>query len=189
MTWRRYAISALLCTLLGLCTAQAPLHAQETPADTAAILVSVARGLDIEGRRDLAEELLRYVMEHYPGTAAAQEAQQLLEALVGIRQAGSGRVQFVVWNTVFAIWLGLAVPAAFGADEPEPFGAGLLLAGPSGFLVSRGVHAQPSHYLWTGRGLHARHCVGDISGARLAFGIGHRRGGILRLVRLLHVNL
>jgi hypothetical protein len=114
-----------------------PIAAQETPADTADVLVELARSLETEGRTELARQLLRLVLDRYPDTPAAREAAQQLGLLRDTRVAGSGRVQFVVWNTLFGTWLGLAIPAAFGADSPEPFGAGLLVGGPTGYLASR----------------------------------------------------
>lgn len=111
--------------------------AQQTPADTAAILVQAARELDARGRHDAAEELLRYVVDRYPGTPAAARAADLL---AGFRRAvtlGGGRTAFVVWNTLFMSWLGIAAPAAFGAETAAPYGAGLLIGAPLGFFASR----------------------------------------------------
>jgi hypothetical protein len=36
--------------------------------------------------------------------------------------------------TTYGLWLGVATPAAFGADDPEPYGVGLLVGGPLGLL-------------------------------------------------------
>ncbi|NIM48532.1 MAG: hypothetical protein GTN62_02500 [Gemmatimonadales bacterium] len=126
-----WAVS-LVCSLV----ASSSLYAQETPADTAAILMSVVRTLEAEGRTELAEELLQFIIERYPGTRAAEEAARRVAALRGVRQAGSGRVELIVWTTTYGVFLGLAIPAAFGADDPEPYGAGLLIGGPLGFLAS-----------------------------------------------------
>jgi len=114
-----------------------PLQAQQTPADTAAVILEVARQLRLEGATTTAEELLDYIIQRYPDTPAAAQARELLAALLGTLEERDGRVEFIVWNTLFFTWLGLATPAALGADEPEPFGAGLLIGAPTGYLASR----------------------------------------------------
>ncbi|MDH3291132.1 MAG: hypothetical protein OEO20_04035 [Gemmatimonadota bacterium] len=132
--------SFLLALCLGL--AAVTLHtttaaAQQTPADTAAILVQTARELDASGRYELAEELLRYVVDRYPGTPAAARAADLLAGLRRSMTLGGGRTGFVVWNTLFLSWLGIATPAALGAESATPYGAGLLVGAPLGFFASR----------------------------------------------------
>ncbi|MGD2135131.1 MAG: hypothetical protein PVF27_03180 [Gemmatimonadales bacterium] len=110
--------------------------AQDTPADTAMVLVQVAQSLETAGERELAEELYRLVLERYPDTAAADLAAGRLDALGNVRRQGNGRVRFVVYNTLFGTWLGLAIPLAAGAEEAPAFGAGLLAGGGLGFLAS-----------------------------------------------------
>jgi hypothetical protein len=127
---------------LGIAVGGPPvLAAQETAADTAAVLLSAAEALDRDGKHDVAEELLRYILRRYPDTASAAEARRLLTGVRRAQQLGAGRTGFIVWNTVFSAWLGVAVPAAFGADEPAPYGAGLLIGAPAGFLGS-GAYAR-----------------------------------------------
>lgn len=126
-----------------------PLRAQISRADSAAVLYETARTLYDEGRRDLAEDLLELVMSRYPGTPAARAAQELFRELSRIRGTGGGRTELIVWNTLFGAWLGVAVPAALGADEPEPYGLGLLLGGPAG-LLSASAYSR-SNPLGTGR--------------------------------------
>jgi hypothetical protein len=43
----------------------------------------------------------------------------------------------MVWATTFGAWMGVAVPATFGADGAGAYGAGLLVGGPAGFLGAR----------------------------------------------------
>jgi hypothetical protein len=106
-----------------------PAAAQETRADTAAVLVAAARRLAEVGERDLAASLLRYIIRWYGETAIAQDAARELAVADRARAAGGGRLGFVVTNTLFGGWLGLAVPLAFEADDPTPYGVGLI-AGP-----------------------------------------------------------
>ncbi len=125
---------------LGLAAALAFLPAPlagQTPADTAAILADAARQAELEGHRELADELLRFIIRRYPGTPAARDAEQRLAGIRRLRAAGSGSVPLTVWNTLFGAWLGLAVPAALGANGTEPYGAGLLVGAPLGFIGTR----------------------------------------------------
>lgn len=115
----------------------APAGAQETPADTAAVLVQVARELVAAGDEASATGLLRHVLDRYAGTPAAAGARRLLATLARTASEDVGRTQLVVSGTLYGLWLGAAVPAAFGAEGPEPYGAGLLLGGPGGFFLSR----------------------------------------------------
>jgi hypothetical protein len=48
-------------------------------------------------------------------------------------------VELQVWGTLYGLWLGLAVPTAFGADDTEAYGAGILLGAPAGFLAARAM--------------------------------------------------
>ena len=133
---RRCLISAALLILAGALFPTA-LTAQESPADTAAVLLTVARDLDNAGQHDLAEELLRYIARRYPDTPAATAAIGLLRGVRQSQELGAGRTGFITWNTIFATWLGVAVPAAFGADEPSAYGAGILVGAPLGFFASK----------------------------------------------------
>ena len=113
-----------------LLAAAAPTAAQETRADTAAVLVQAARRLAAEGERDVAANLLRYIIRWYGDTPIAQQAARELTATDRARAAGGGRTGFIVTNTLAGAWLGVAVPLAFGAHDPAPYGAGLI-AGPA----------------------------------------------------------
>lgn len=126
----------LFVVLAASVTTSAPLGAQETP-DTAAVLIQVVRQLQAEREWDTAEELLRYIMRHYARTPAAADAERLLGELRGIRTATSGRTNFIVSQTLFGAWLGIAIPLAIDEEPSETaFGLGLLLGAPAGFLWS-----------------------------------------------------
>lgn len=131
----RAALAAVFVLSVSALTTRS-LAAQETPADTAAVVVQIAQSLEEAGERELAEELYRLVVERYPGTPAADIASRRLAASGNLRRQGSGRVQFVVYNTLFSTWLGLAIPLAAGAEDAPAFGAGLLAGGGLGFFAS-----------------------------------------------------
>lgn len=132
MRWR----FALLIAGLALLGVSRELAAQETAGDTAAVLVQAARELEAQGHGDAARELLRFVVGRYPGTAAASEARALLDRSRAAPQARDGRSHFVLWSTLFGSWLGVVTPAAFGADDPTPYGVGLLIGAPTGLFGS-----------------------------------------------------
>ncbi len=135
---RRTLLRGLTVAALFITSLQAvqPLRAQITPADTAAVLAEVARTLELEGQPELAAELLRFIIRRFPDSPAAEEARALLQRLLSAREVSSGRIEFIVWNTTFGIFLGLAVPAALGAEDEEAYGVGLLTGGPAGFFFA-----------------------------------------------------
>ena len=121
--------------------AQEPPQRQTAPtrADSAAILLDAAGRMERSGRVDVADALYELILDRYGDTPAAVEAQQLMSQVPGGRSTRSGRVELQVWTTLYGLWLGVAVPAAFGADGPEPYGIGLLVGGPVGFLTGLGL--------------------------------------------------
>jgi len=122
--WLGWGLLAVL-----LAAVPRPVAAQETRADTAAVLVATARRLAAAGERDIAASLLRYVIRWYGDTPVALDAARDLTATDRARAAGGGRLGFVVTSTLFGSWMGLAIPLAFEADDPAPYGVGLI-AGP-----------------------------------------------------------
>lgn len=128
---------ATVLTLAASAGSPRPAHGQPTAADSAAVLLGVARDLEGERRDQLARSLYSLIVERYPDTPAAVHARERLDALEPRMEAGSGRTELVVWSTLYGLWLGVAVPAALGVDAPEPYGLGLLIGGPGGFLASK----------------------------------------------------
>jgi hypothetical protein len=115
----------------------APVGAQQSRSDSAAVVLDAARALRGEGRAEAARELLRFIARRYAGTPAAAEAETLLRTLPRASELGTGRTGFVLFNTLYGAFLGLAVPAAFDANDDAPYGAGLLIGVPLGFFGSR----------------------------------------------------
>jgi len=112
---------------------------QATRADSAAVILETARRFESGGRGDVATALYEYLLERFGDTAAAVEARRMLAVAPAGRSGRGGRVELQVWSTLYGLWLGVAVPAALGADGPEPYGVGLLLGGPLGFLTGAGL--------------------------------------------------
>lgn len=67
----------------------------------------------------------------------ATSAPQLAAQAADTAAWSDGRTTLTIWSTLFGTWLGAGIPEAFGADTPEPYGAGLLLGAPAGFFAGR----------------------------------------------------
>ena len=130
----RLALALLLSSGARELSAQAP-----TPADSAAVLLETARDFEASGRGEVAEALYAYIAEHFGGTPPAVEARLALQRWRAESPDRSGRVELQVWGTLYGVWLGLAVPTAFGAEDTEAYGAGILLGAPAGFFAARAM--------------------------------------------------
>lgn len=129
-----------LAALLALgATNASPASAQLAPSDSASVLLDAARGFESDDRWDVAAALYRLIVDRYSATPAATEARARLASPPRDIASRSGSVELRVWMTTYGAWLGVAVPGAFGADSSEPYGVGLLLGGPTGFLAGRGL--------------------------------------------------
>ena len=129
--------AGILCLCLALAaTRPRPVLAQ-TAADSAQAILEAAQVLERDGRTELARELLRYLRQRWPDSPAARAARDRIEALPAAPLSPFGRTSFIAYHTLYGAFLGVAIPAALGAEDPEPFGAGLLLGAPLGFFASR----------------------------------------------------
>lgn len=135
--------AALLGSLLACAAGSAPAPASAqggvAPADSAAVLLVTASEFESHGEGDIAEALYRHIAERFPGTPAAETARARLDAATTARSRGGGETELKVWSALYGIWLGAAVPTALGVDGPEPYGLGLLVGGPTGFLAGRAL--------------------------------------------------
>lgn len=137
-------LPALLVALLALSLPPSGVEAQVTRADSAAVLLRTAREFERDGRWQIAEAIYVHISERYGGTPAATEARARLSAPESERPARTSRVELQVFGTMYGLWLGVAIPVAFGANEPEAYGAGLLIGGPLGLFGSRAaLRAHP----------------------------------------------
>ena len=124
-----------ILTCVALLVGASSLTGQVTsPADSANVLLDAAESFESDGRWDVAEALYRFIAEHFDTTPASFQARTRSLALSRVGAEGSGSVELRVWATTFGLWLGVAVPGWLGADQPEPYGAGLLLGGPAGYF-------------------------------------------------------
>jgi hypothetical protein len=131
--------SRLLFTIL-ICAAglAAPRPAAaQTREDSAAVLLDAARRFEAAGRLDVADALYDMILERYGDTAAAADVRAIRAAQPVERAQRSGAVEVQVWGTLYGLWLGVGVPLMMGAESPEPYGLGLLVGGPTGFLFGR----------------------------------------------------
>ena len=129
-----------ILTCVALLVGASSLTAQvSSPADSANILLDAAASFESDGEWDVAEALYRFIAEHFDTTTAAIQARTQVDALTRFGVGGSGSVELRVWAATYGLWLGVAVPAWLGADQPEPYGAGLLLGGPAGYFGGKAL--------------------------------------------------
>ncbi len=132
-------VVVLACLTLTTVAVPTRLRAQPTRADSAAILLEAARQLDSRDQTALARDLIAFMLRHFGDTPASQDAATWWARLRGRTERGHGQVGLTVWNTLFGAWMGVAIPAAAGADQPAPYGAGLLLGAPLGFGITKAL--------------------------------------------------
>lgn len=114
------------------------LSAQVTPADSAAVLLDAANTFLARDQPDLAAALHRLILERFPDSPAAAAARLALNDGPSA-VASNGATELQVWSTTYGAWLGVAVPGAFGVDDTQGYGVGLLVGAPLGFLTGRAV--------------------------------------------------
>lgn len=119
-------------------TAQEPAPPAPSVVDSAGVALGLAQHFRAEGKRDLAEALFRLVLDRYPDTPAARAAEAELDALRQVRRTAGGTATLAAWGALYGAWLGVALPAALGAEQPSPYGAGILIGVPAGFFAARG---------------------------------------------------
>ena len=127
----------LLALSAAALSAPNPASAQLTRADTAAALLAVAEDFENGDANDIAEALYRHILERFSGTAAAETARTRLEDVTGRQSRAGGEVELKVWTSLYGLWQGVAIPLALDVDDSEPYGLGLLVGGPAGFLLGR----------------------------------------------------
>lgn len=133
----RIGSTLAIAAILGV-TVPSAVHAQ-TPTESASVLLEVAIQFEADGASEVATAIYQLIVRDYPNTPAAAEARSRLTQARSTASASSGRTELKVWSTLYGLWLGVAVPGALGADGSEPYGAGLLLGGPVGFLTGRAI--------------------------------------------------
>ena len=119
-------------------------HAQQTGADSAQAVLNAAQVLEREGQNDMARDLMRYLVRRWPDSPAAATARAQFPTLPTESLGGFGRTSFIAYHVLYGAFLGAAIPAAMGADDPEGYGVGLLLGAPLGFFGSRAIAKNPA---------------------------------------------
>lgn len=122
-----------------------PARAQATRADSAAVLLDAAKQLEAQGQRAASQALLAQLLQRFSDTPAGMEAARMVASRPASPE-GSGRFRLVAFGTLYGAWLGLALPAAAGAESSAPYGVGLLVGGPAGLMLANGYARarQPS---------------------------------------------
>ena len=111
----------------------------QSRADSAAVLLGTAEAMEQRGSEELALALLQYLASRFPDTESGRVAAFRVESTEIANGARGGEIELKVWGATYGVWLGVATPAAFGADARPYYGAGLLLGGPTGFLLGRAL--------------------------------------------------
>jgi len=128
-----------------LCFQTSAISAKEESAEK---LYESAFKLIVEGDYSEAYDKLDEIITKYPGTAyarLAEDRKQRLERLnlPSIRRKKidqSGRIESVVFSTLYSTWLGIGsarLLSSEGAEKPEkPVAAGMMIGAPAGLLTS-----------------------------------------------------
>ena len=126
-----------VCLALGVGGVLPPGASGQSRADSAAVLLEAARRFESQRQGEVAAALYEMILARYGDTRAA-------DAVRAARTSGEltaldrrGRTELYVWSTTYGATLGVLIPIALDADDPEAFGAGLLLGAPAGFLTAR----------------------------------------------------
>ncbi len=127
------ATLAFFLALVASSSVPRPAAAQPAAADSAAVLLSVARAFESRGEDEVARALFRHIVESFPGTPAARELADRVARIV----RGGGETELAVWSTTHGLWLGVAVPWALNAGDSWHYGLGMILGGPAGYLGGR----------------------------------------------------
>jgi hypothetical protein len=129
----------LIALALVAWTFPCPVSAQEVSrSDSAAVLLNAAQRLEADGQRVAASAVLTFIVRNFGDTPSAAAARRTLTEQPAEGE-GSGRVELVAWGTLYGAWLGIVVPAALSADQPELWGVGLLAGGPLGYAAAQSI--------------------------------------------------
>ena len=106
------------------------------------MLVATAADFEARGELDIARALYEEVVRRFPDTPGAETARARLTELEGLAPTAASRdrrgdTEFRVWSTLYGLWLGVAMPTLADAHGSEPYGVGLLIGGPAGYLAGR----------------------------------------------------
>jgi len=131
-------IISMICVL---CSQADTIAAEETRAEQ---LYENAFGLIVEGDYGEAYDRLDEIIAAYPGTIYAQFAQDRKRRLEDLNLPGirrkkfdqSGRMESVVFSTLYSTWLGIGTARLAKADSEKAVAAGMMIGAPVGLLTS-----------------------------------------------------
>lgn len=101
-----------------------------------------------QNRYDLAVGILRDLKTSFPNTQSGQLAAGLIPLIQRLQSdnrvlihnlsagRGEGANDLRLFGGYYGLWLGFALPLSLGADSPEPYGAGLITGGPTGYFLA-----------------------------------------------------
>lgn len=130
-------IGAGLCLALGVLSVVPQGASGQTRADSAAVLLEAARRFESQRQAEVAAALYEMILARYGDTQAADMVRAARSSGELTALDRRGRTELYVWSTTYGATLGVLIPIALDADDPEAFGAGLLLGAPAGFLAAR----------------------------------------------------
>jgi hypothetical protein len=120
-------------------TAAVEVQGQASRPDSAAVLFAAGNDFEAAGEWEVAQAIYQHVIERFAGTPAAALAESRMTLAMRGGIAGAGAVELQVWTTLYGLFLGSVVPLALNAESAEAYGLGILVGGPGGFLIGRGV--------------------------------------------------
>ncbi len=119
-----------------------------TPDVEANLLYKLALRYASETRYDFAATLISHLVEFYPETPQAKEAERLQSSIFKIAKTRkalifkgslldhSGRTELLIFSGYYGLWLGIATPISLEANSPQAFSLGLLLGGPASLWIA-----------------------------------------------------
>ena len=136
-----YISLAIISTFCALCSQVSTAPAEEFPAEQ---LYEDAFKLIVEGDYGEAYDQLDEIIAEYPGTVYARFAEdrkRRLEELnlPSIRRKKidqSGRIESVVFSTLYSTWLGVGSARLANAESEKAVAAGMMIGAPAGLLTS-----------------------------------------------------
>lgn len=150
---RRITAETFEHTRLHVQMAEAYMDTRESAGENieALVLYQMALRYSIEHRYDTTVSLFEELHQNYPaqfdslgGAALIEDAHQLAGARAVLSEPESlidvnGRTQAYIFSGYYGLWLSIAIPVAFDADNSEAYALSLLTVPAASILVANGV--------------------------------------------------
>ena len=130
--------------------------------DEAALIYNLGLKFAAETKYKISSQLFKTITSEYPQCPQALQVKQLWPDVMLLRKNKKGlfmkggmldqegRPEVLVFSGYFGLWLGIATPIAFKADNAQAYAMGLLVGGPASFLVAH--RATQTANISNGRG-------------------------------------